>query len=79
MGEVKSIEGNILTLSTAENVTTVTLSENTKIVKTVEGMTSDLQAGMRVMVTGDTDEDGAITASQITIVNEDLSTTRSAP
>ncbi len=79
MGEVKSIEGNTLTLSTAENVTIVTLSENTKIVKSVEGTADDLQAGMRVTVTGETDKDGNINASQITIVNEDLSTTRLAP
>jgi hypothetical protein len=79
MGEVKSVERNTLTLSTAENVTTVTLSEDTKIVKSVEGTSGDLQVGVRVMVTGEQNEDGNMTASQITIINEDLSTTRSAP
>jgi hypothetical protein len=79
MGEVKSIEGNVLTLSTAENVTTVNLSEDTKIVKSVEGTTGDLQSGVRVTVMGETDKDGNINASQITIVNEDLTTIRTAP
>ena len=79
MGEVKSIEGNVLTVSTAQDVTTVNLSDTTQIVKSVEGTTSDLQPGVRVMVTGEQDNDGNITASQITILNNDSSTTRTAP
>ena len=73
MGQVKSIDGNVLTLSTAQDVTTVNLIDTTKIVKSVEGMTSDLQTGMQVMVTGETDDHGNITATQITIVNNDVS------
>jgi hypothetical protein len=79
MGEVKSIEGNVLTLSTAQNVTTVTLSEDTKIVKSVEGTAGDLQAGVQVTVSGETDKDGNINASQITIINGELSTERTVP
>jgi hypothetical protein len=71
VGQVKSIDGNVLTLSTAQNVTTVNLTDTTKIMKSVEGTTSDLQPGMRVMVAGQQDSKGAITASQITIVNND--------
>jgi len=71
MGEVKSIEENTLTLSTAQDVKTVNLSDSTKIVKSVEGTTEDLLPGVRVMVTGETDEDGNITANQITIVSNE--------
>lgn len=79
MGEVKSIEGNVLTVSTAQDVTTVNLLDSTQILKSVEGTTSDLQIGVRVMVTGLRDDKGNITASQITILNNDSSTTRTAP
>jgi len=78
-GEVKSIEGNVLTLSTAQNVTTVNLTDATKILKTIDGATSDLQPGMRVVVAGQRDDKGNITASQITIESSDTSTTRTAP
>jgi hypothetical protein len=57
-GEVKSVDGNVLTLSTAQDVTTVNLSDSTQIQKTASGTTADLQPGMRVMVTGETDSDG---------------------
>ncbi len=73
MGEVKSMEGNTLTLSTAQDVTTVNLTDTTKITKSVEGTTSDLQPGVRVMVAGETDDQGNVTATQITIVNTDAS------
>jgi hypothetical protein len=71
VGQVKSIDGNVLTLSTAQNVATVNLTDTTKIMKSVEGTTSDLQPGMRVLVAGERDSNGNITASQITIVNND--------
>lgn len=79
MGEVKSIKGNVLTISTAQDVTTVNLTEDTMIVKSVEGTADDLQTGMRVTVTGETDKDGKINASQVTIVNADLPAARTAP
>ncbi len=69
-GQVKSVEGNVLTLSTAQNVTTVNLSDSTKIEKTVTGAISDLQPGMRVMVTGEKDSNGNITASQVAILSD---------
>lgn len=70
MGEVKSIEGNVLTLSTAEDVTTVNLSEDTEVTKTASGTLDDLQPGTRVMVTGETDSEGTISANRITILND---------
>jgi hypothetical protein len=69
-GQVKSIEGNTLTLSTAQNVTTVTLSDSTTVLKSVAGAIADLKVGDRVRVTGKTDSNGNITATQITVLAE---------
>lgn len=72
-GQVKSIEGNVMTISTAQDVTTVNLSQDTQIEMTVSGEIADLQTGMRVMVIGETDGDGVVNASQITILSENQS------
>jgi hypothetical protein len=68
-GQVKSIAGSVMTLSTAQNVTTVNLSDSTQIQKTVSGTTQDLQPGTRVMVTGEKANDGGIAADRITILD----------
>jgi hypothetical protein len=67
-GQVKSIEGNTLTLSTAQNVTTVTLSDSTTVLKSVAGTIADLKVGDQVRVSGQTDSSGNITASSITVM-----------
>jgi hypothetical protein len=72
-GVVKTIDGNVITISTAQDVTTVNLTEDTQIEKYAAATITDLQPGVRVMVTGQQDEDGNITASQIQIVNDDPS------
>jgi hypothetical protein len=69
-GQIKSIEGNVLSLSTAQNVTTVNLSDATIILKSVNGTIADLLPGLRVMVIGQADSNGVINATQITIENE---------
>lgn len=72
-GSIKSIEGDTLSLSTAQDVTTVKLTAGTVILKTVTGSAADLEAGIRVMVTGERGSDGlTITASQITILSGDV-------
>jgi hypothetical protein len=68
-GQVKAIEGNVLTLSTAQDVATVNLSDATQIEKTASGDLSDLQPGTRVIVIGETGSDGSINASRIQILN----------
>jgi hypothetical protein len=73
IGVVKTIDGDVITISTAQDVTTVTLSEDTRIEKYASAAITDLQPGMRVMVIGQPDDDGNITASQIQIVNNDTS------
>jgi hypothetical protein len=72
-GEVKAIEGDILTLSTAQDVTTVNLSETTSYEKSEPAGISDLQPGMRVTVTGPVDSNGEITATQILILDTNAS------
>jgi hypothetical protein len=71
MGQVKTNEGSTLTISTPQDVTTVNLTDSTRIQKSVEGTHADLQPGTRVMVAGERDSDGVITAEQITILNVD--------
>jgi hypothetical protein len=69
-GEVKSIDGNTLTLTSGDTETVITLSDTTQIVKTTSGTTADLTAGQQVMVTGERDANGNITtATQVTILN----------
>lgn len=68
-GQVKSLDGDILTLSTAEDVTTVNLSENTRILKNAVVSLDELLPGTRVMVTGESGSDGEIDALQIMILD----------
>jgi hypothetical protein len=68
-GEVKSIDGNTITLTTGQNETQVTLSDTTAIVKSTSGTIADLAAGQQVMVTGERDEDGNLTATQVMILS----------
>jgi hypothetical protein len=69
-GQVKTIDGNVLTVSTAQDVTTVNLSDTTKIEKAGSVNLSDLQPGDRVMVIGPRDSKGNVTASQILILGD---------
>jgi hypothetical protein len=78
-GQIKSIDGNILTLSMAQNETKVTLSDATVVQKTDTGAASDLQPGQRVMVTGQRDADGNITAVQVLILGEAQTDTDTNP
>jgi len=69
-GEIKSIEGNTLTLTSNGTETVITLSDTTQIVITTSGTTADLSAGQQVMVVGQRDANGNITtATQVTILN----------
>ena len=71
-GQIKSIDGNVMSLSTAENVTKVQITDSTQIEITDSGTLSNLQPGTRVLVTGQTGSDGTITADRITIVTGDF-------
>jgi hypothetical protein len=68
-GQIKSIDGNTLTLTSGDTETVITLSDTTQIVKTISGTTADLSAGQQVMVIGERDSNGKITtATQVTIL-----------
>ena len=69
-GQVKSINGEVLTLSTAQNVTTVNLSSSTRVEKAGQASVSDLQPGTSVLVTGQRDSNGNINASQVLILGD---------
>ena len=72
MGQVKAVDGTVITVSTAQAVTTVKLTDATRIVKSVNANLAELQPGMRVQITGEKDQDGNITADQITILPDEL-------
>jgi hypothetical protein len=68
-GQIKSIDGNTLTISTPQSVITVNLDDTTRITKMVDGTSADLQPGMQVTVSGPRDNNGKITSvTQITII-----------
>ncbi len=69
-GTVKSIEGNTLLLSTARDVTTVILTDQTVISLFVEGGLEDLTPEQRVTVVGQRNEAGEIVADVIQILPE---------
>jgi hypothetical protein len=78
-GQVKSVEGNVLTLSTAQNTMTVNLTESTQIEKAAPASSQDLQPGERVLVTGQRDSNGKFTASQVLILNSNPPSAETAP
>jgi len=71
-GQVKTIDGNVMTVSTAQDVTTVHLSAETQIGKSITATIADIQPGLRVRVTGERDEAGDITAEQVTILADEF-------
>lgn len=66
-GTVKSVDGNKITITMQNgNTVTVTMDQQTRVTKTVTGTSSDIQAGVRVVVTSD--QTGSnVTARGITI------------
>lgn len=72
-GQVKTIEGDVMTLSTAMDVTTVNLSDSTQVEISETVTVADLQPGMQVTVTGQRDSNGELSASRVMILNDDTS------
>ncbi len=66
-GTVKSVDGNKITVTMQNgNAVTVTVDQQTRIVKTVSATATEIQAGVRVLVTSD--QTGSnVTARAITI------------
>ena len=67
-GTIKSINGNTVEISTAQNVTTVTLSPSTNVMQTVTAAATDLQVGQQVTVRGQRDSAGNVAATSIQVV-----------
>lgn len=67
VGQIKSIDGDTITLSTAQSEVKVTLNDATLIQKTVAGGRTDLQVGERIVVRGERDSAGNVTATDIQI------------
>ena len=67
-GTIKSINGNTVQVSTAQNVTTVTISPTTTVMQTVAAAASDLQVGQQVTVRGQRDSAGNVAATSIQVV-----------
>lgn len=70
-GQVKEVTGEALVLSTATDVITVKLSDDTQIEMMVDGDLADLEPGVRVLITGQENDDGGITANRIQILSGD--------
>lgn len=67
VGQIKSIDGNTIMVSTAQSVVKVILTGTTQVEKVVVGSSSDLQVGARVVVRGAADSSGNVTADNIQI------------
>ncbi len=65
MGRIESIEGNVITVSAQQEQLMVTVTEATKYQKLVEGKLGDLQVGGNIIVRGERDANGRVTAANI--------------
>ena len=66
-GQVKSIDGNTIELSTATDVLKVQTNDKTQIQKMATGSVSDIQQGERITIQGTRNADGTFTAQSIQI------------
>ena len=67
-GTVKTVNGNTITVSTAQNVTTVSLITSTVILKTTTGTQADIQVGDQITVRGQPDSSGNVTATNVQLL-----------
>jgi Domain of unknown function (DUF5666) len=66
-GQLKSVNGNTLTVTTQNGDVTVDLTANTQIEKTTAGTPADLQAGQQLVIRGQRDSSGTVTAESVQI------------
>ena len=69
-GTIKSVDGNTMEVSTRDSVVKVTLTDQTTVQKFATGSLSDLQVGEQVMVAGETDSSGVVTARSVQLIPE---------
>jgi hypothetical protein len=67
VGSLASIDGNILTLTTAQGTATVNVGPDTIIQETVSGAATDLEVGQTLSVMGSSDSNGNFTATSVRI------------
>lgn len=67
-GTVSSLNGDTLVLTTDQETTTIVLTDDTVVERTVEATRSDLQPGQSVTVMGQRDDQGNLTATTIQIL-----------
>jgi len=70
-GVIETVDGNVVTVNTAQSSVTATLMVDTKIRRFTEGTLSDLQPGMRVTLVGEPGLDGAVEARSVLLNPED--------
>ena len=71
-GSVTATTAGGFTLETQQGPLPVSLDEETLIIETRQGTADDLEAGMRVTVVGQADEEGMISAVAVNVVPEGL-------
>ena len=65
MGRIESIEGNVITVGTQQEQLMVKVTDATKHLKLVEGTLGDLQVGVNIIVGGERDANGIVSAANI--------------
>ena len=60
MGQIKSIEGNVIIVSTQQERLQVTVTDATKYQRLVDGKLDDLQVGANIIVRGESDANGVV-------------------
>jgi Domain of unknown function (DUF5666) len=68
-GQLKTVNGNTLTVTTQNGDVTVNLTANTQIEKTTTGTPADLQVGQQLIIRGQSDSSGTVTADTVQISN----------
>ncbi len=67
-GTVKSIEGNTIVVTTRTGDVKVKLGQGTTVQKLAPGSVQDIQPGVRIAVTGDTDSGGTVSARSVQLL-----------
>ena len=69
MGQIKSIEGNVIIVSTQQERLQVTVTDTTKYQRLVDGKLDDLQVGANIIVRGESDANGVVNAVSIQLAD----------
>ena len=70
-GVIAEVDGDIMTLNTAQGSVNAAIQADTKIRKFAEGTLPDLQPGMRVTIIGEPGLDGAVEVKSVLLNPED--------